>query len=308
MPASPAESARSTEPPLRPRSARPALEGMSEARRPTGPILAIVVTLLIMLLGQLPVAPLATMLPTDSFGGQLMLTASFLIPMLLFFAWVKFKEKRPVSSLGFRGGLGRGVVLGAVLGLVMTTVTVMVNVAMGTATLGAPTWGMLLPALVLLIGFAIQASTEEIAERGYLMQAVAPRWGLVAAIVIQTVVFAVLHGANGGLTWVAWANLCGVSVFLGLWVWVSGSLWGACAFHTFWNWSQGNLWGAPVSHTRVGTAVGHYTPDEASSALLTGGPFGLEGSVIPLVMFIIGSVVLVVVGRRRTSPTGRPRV
>ncbi|MCY6798695.1 CPBP family intramembrane metalloprotease, partial [Escherichia coli] len=93
---------------------------------------------------------------------------------------------------------------------VMTTVTVGLNVVLGTASLGSPTWGMLPLALVLLIGFAVQSSTEEIADRGYLMQAVSPRWGFVAAMVVQTIVFAALHGANGGLTWVAWANLCGV--------------------------------------------------------------------------------------------------
>ena len=284
-----------------------ALDGMVEARRPTGPVLGIIVALLIMGLGQLPVAPLALMLPTDSFGGQLLLTVSFILPMLLFFAWVRFKEKRPVASLGFRGGAGRHILIGAVLAVVMTTVTVGLNVVLGTASLGSPTWGMLPLALVLLIGFAVQSSTEEIADRGYLMQAVSPRWGFVAAMVVQTIVFAALHGANGGLTWVAWANLCGVAVFLGLWVWVSGSLWGACAFHTFWNWSQGNLWGAPVSHTNMGTSVGHYTPGEGSSALLTGGSFGLEGSVIPLVMFVVGSAVLVVLGRRRHAVAGRVR-
>ena len=290
------------------RPARPALEGMSEARRPTGPILVLVVAVLIPMLGQLPALPLMSLFPEDSFGGQLVLTASFVLPMLLFFAWVRFKEKRPVASLGFRGPGGRSIVLGALLGVALTTVTVLLNVLLGTASLAAPTWGALPLAVVLLLGFAIQSSTEEISNRGYLMQAVAPRWGLVVAVVVQTVVFAAMHGANGGLTWVAWGNLCMVAVFLALWVWVTGSLWGACAFHTFWNWSQGNLWGAPVSHQKMSMSVGHYTPGEGSSDLLTGGAFGLEGSVVPLVVFIALSVVLVLVGRRRNPSTGRPRV
>ncbi|MDO4918057.1 CPBP family intramembrane glutamic endopeptidase [Kocuria sp.] len=292
---------------LPPRPSRSALEGMSEARRPTGPVLAIVVAVLIPLLGQLPALPLVSLFPDDSFGGQLILTASFVLPMLLFFAWVRFKEKRPVASLGFRGPAGRSIALGALLAVALTTVTVLLNVLLGTASLAAPTWAALPLALVLLLGFAIQSSTEEITDRGYLMQAVAPRWGLVLAVVVQTVAFAALHGANGGLTWVAWGNLCMVAVFLALWVWVTGSLWGACAFHTFWNWSQGNLWGAPVSHMRMSTSVGHYTPGEHSPTLLTGGAFGLEGSVIPLVVFIVLSALLVVVGRRRRAAAGRVR-
>lgn len=289
------------------RGNRPAVTGMAEAKRPTGPVLAIVMSFVIMLVGQLPLAPFITTMNTSSFGGQFLLTSSFVLPLLLFFAWVKFKEKRPVASLGFRGPLGRSVLIGALLGVAMTTVTVLVNLVAGTATLGAAQWGTLPLALVVLLGFAVQASTEEVAGRGYLMQAVAPRWGLVAAIVVQTVFFALLHGGNGGLTWVAWANLCAVAVFLALWVWATGSLWGACAFHTFWNWSQGNLWGAPVSNMQVDTSVGHYIPGAGSPDVVTGGGFGLEGSVIPLVMFVVGSIVLFVIGRRRSAATGRVR-
>lgn len=76
-------------------------------------------------------------------------------------------------------------------------------------------------------------------------------------MVVETIVVAALHGAYGGLTWVAGANLRGVAVFLVLWPWVSGNLWGACAFHTFWNRHQGNLWGAPVFHTAMDTSAGH---------------------------------------------------
>lgn len=33
-------------------------------------------------------------------------------------------------------------------------------------------------------------------------------------MVVETIVVAALHGAYGGLTWVAWANSRGVAVFL----------------------------------------------------------------------------------------------
>lgn len=275
------------------------LNGMSEAARPTGPILGTLVAVLIIMLGQLPFAPLLSGVSTTTFSGQLMLTLSFLLPLLLFFAWVRFRERRPVASLGFRSPVGKDLAVGAMLGVGFTSLIVLVNVVAGTATLGELTWSALPPAVILLGGFAIQSSTEEVANRGYILQAVTPRWGFAAAMAVQTLVFALFHGANGGLTWVAWGNLAGVAVFLGMWVWVTGRLWVACAFHTMWNWSQGNLFGAPVSHTQVGTSVGHYTPVEGASALLTGGSFGLEGSVIPLVCFVVGSAVLYNYGRRR---------
>lgn len=36
-------------------------------------------------------------------------------------------------------------------------------------------------------------------------------------MVVEAIVVAALHGAYGGLTWVAWANSRGVAVFLVLW-------------------------------------------------------------------------------------------
>lgn len=282
------------------RSTPPAIDGMQEARRPTGPVVAIIVSVLVMVLGQLPFTPLLQGTSTQTFEGQLLLTTTFIGPMLLLFAWVRLKEKRPIASLGFRRPAVRQIVIGAAVGLALTSATVLINVAMGTATLGdvSANGVIVLLTLVLLVGFAIQASTEEVVDRGFLLQAVARRWGLVAALVIQAAVFAGLHGANGGLTWVAWANLVGVAVFLGLWVWVTGNLWGACAFHTVWNWSQGNLWGAPISHNQASTSIANYTPTDSSATLLTGGDFGLEGSVLPLIAFIVGSVILIIAGRR----------
>ncbi|HAG63733.1 MAG TPA: hypothetical protein DCL70_06995 [Kocuria sp.] len=49
-------------------------------------------------------------------------------------------------------------------------------------------------------------------------------------MVVETIVVAALHGAYGGLTWVAWANSRGVAVLLVLWPWggVVVPLPGAC--------------------------------------------------------------------------------
>lgn len=49
-------------------------------------------------------------------------------------------------------------------------------------------------------------------------------------MVVETIVVAALHGAYGGLTWVAGANSRGVAVFLVLWPWggVVVPLPGAC--------------------------------------------------------------------------------
>src|SRR5690606_14498544 len=89
----------------------PLLGGIYTARRPTGPVLGVVVVLLIVLVGQfLGVWVLAPVTGT-TFGAvaegptglreQLTLTLSFLFMVGLLAAWVWGKEGRRFRSLGF---------------------------------------------------------------------------------------------------------------------------------------------------------------------------------------------------------------
>lgn len=283
-------------------------DGMRAARRPTGPILGLVVFLVATVLGQLPTLPfLSEDTGPMSLAQQLLLTLGFLGTAAVVLLWVRFKEGRPLGTLGFvRAGAGRQLAIGVVVALLFVAAVSLPALVSGQASMGASDAGAIGAVLLLLVGFCVQGSTEELCTRGYATQVVAFRWGWPAAFVVQAVLFAALHGANGGLTVFSWLNLLGVALFLGLWVRLSESLWGACAFHAVWNWAQGNLWGAPVSNQAVQNSIWHYRPEPGASDALTGGGFGLEGSAVATAVFVVGIVVLAVLLRRRGGAAGRP--
>ncbi|GGM50065.1 CAAX amino protease [Longimycelium tulufanense] len=294
------------------------LRGMSLARRPTGPIVAILVVVLAFVIGQtLGVIVLVPLLGAElrvvgggsmSLADQLAFTLAFLGPALLLFVWVRWKERRPFSSVGFLPAqrIGGSILLGVAVAVVLMSVPVLLNVLLGQAHFDSSDGGLFhaaqLGAVVLaLVGFTIQASTEEVFTRGYLLQATFRKWGLVAAVIVQMLVFTVLHALNGGLALFPLLNLILVGLLLALWALAEGSLWGVCAFHAVWNWMQGNVYGVPVSNLKLEASLLSFRTNEDSAAVLTGGGFGIEGSAFTTVLLLVSAGVAFRAYRRRSG-------
>jgi hypothetical protein len=88
-----------------------------------------------------------------------------------------------------------------------------------------------------------------------------------------------------------------------------GSLWLVCGFHIAWNWAQGNLFGIPVSGTARQVSVWTFGPASGSNDTLTGGDFGIEGSLAATVVLALVSVGSFVYYRRcaaRRASTATP--
>lgn len=261
---------------------------------PTHPALVIIVGVACIGVGQTIVStPFQLLAPHASATTQAVaLLCSYVPVWLLLWAWLRFAEHRPVASIGMRGrrtdlliGIG---IAALVLGLDVAVMAASGQVRFSWTGLGAPGLAGVLGLLVL---FAIQGPAEEACIRGYLMQGVAARWGVWAGLVAQAVVFAVLHGANPGVTPVALCSIAAFGVMLGLLVLWRGSLWAAMGFHAVWNWAQGPVLGFDVSGMGFGRPVVTQLALPGSSVDLTGGSFGAEGSVVTL-----GALAMLIVG------------
>lgn len=277
-----------------------ALEAMKSARKPSGPILGFLVTIVgFLIAGSSPVFFGISAENSASWAGQLIITCCFIIWIVTIFTWVKVREGRSVLSLGFgRGALGQ-ILTGALAGVAMTSLVVAISVITGQASLSVSDISALGPIIPLLLGFAVQSSAEEIAYRGYLPQALATKWPVALVILVQALAFTLGHIGNG-LNLVAVMTMLAVSYFLMMWVLATGNLWAAIAFHTFWNWSQANLWGAAVSNIRLETHVFSFAP-RAGSDLITGGSFGLEGSLLTIFFLLLGGGVFHLIWWRRRA-------
>ncbi|PHY21808.1 CPBP family intramembrane glutamic endopeptidase [Caulobacter sp. BP25] len=225
----------------------------------------------------------------------------FGITAALLLVWVRLFERRPPSVLGLNGqGLvryARGLAVGmgflcGVIALIWLTGGYRIE---GHGVWAAPSPLLFLPILALFGAFMIQGATEELLMRGWLMQLVASRHGLVAGIVVNAVLFALMHGGNiepSKELVLALANLVLFAVMISLYAIKEGSLWGVCAWHTAWNWLLGVGFGLEVSGGRipVQSLVIDLAPNAGAPWWLTGGAFGPEASVATTVVLLAGCV------------------
>ncbi len=238
-------------------------------------------------------------------GGAFFLIAPFLLIIGFLGLWVRFFEKRPFSTAGFRTQhCFRNYLTGFAVGLVMLAATVGMMVLAGAARLDTATDGpggvnLVLGALLMLLGFLVQGGGEEILFHGWLFQVLGARYTPVVGLVISTVLFAACHGSTSVM---ANLNLVLFSVFLSFYYLYEGSIWGAMGWHSAWNWAQANVFGVTVS----GAIESRYTLIDlrtSGSPLISGGDFGPEASLFCTLVFLIGLMVMAMLSARRDVAT-----
>ena len=179
--------------------------------------------------------------------------------------------KRALPELGL-GLLGGGVLI-----------TMIVGVA---ATLGVYRivgWGGSTDAMMIFFQAGIFAGfVEEVISRGILFRWIEEFGGSWAALAISSLIFGFLHAGNQNATlFSSVAISIEAGILLGAAYMVTRSLWLAVGLHASWNVVQGYFWDVPVSGHQVdGMVDSRYSGPE----LLSGGAFGLEASVIALVI------------------------
>lgn len=228
--------------------------------------------------------------------------------LLLLWLWVRFKEGRRFSSVGFRGRKPIGkLLLGFVIGAVMMTVGVAIPWATGglaTNSASHTNLGMnaLVPVLALALVFVWQASTEEAITRGYMLQIAGrdlPAW---FAILGSSIFFAVIHP---GLSPIGLLNITLYAVFASFVALQQGGLWLICGIHAGWNFFQGNIFGVPVSGNLDASSILGLTPTAGSSDMLTGGDFGIEASLTGTMVLVVVLVIAFVAYRRKEAERAR---
>ena len=148
------------------------------------------------------------------------------------------------------------------------------------------------------------AVTEELLFRGLALQALERMAGSWAALGITALLFGLLHLANPAATlWSSLAIAVEAGVLLGAAFLWRRNIWFAVGLHFAWNTAVGLL-GIPVSgHAADGLMVTRPT----GPTLLTGGEFGLEASIIPVIVSLLIAVPMLVAAARRGHlvPLGR---
>ncbi|WP_254272981.1 CPBP family intramembrane glutamic endopeptidase [Haloarcula marina] len=212
-------------------------------------------------------------------------------------------------GLGLDRQWWRDAVFGLALGFGLPTVALLGLLALGfltvtgvlttsaSDTLAFGTTGALFRLGLLAAFFLVQATTEEVVVRGYLLtnlaEGLAGAFGKFRSIVVVTVgtgaLFGVLHLTNPSASALSTTNITLYGVLLGACYVLTGRLGVACGFHVAWNYTLA-LWNFPVSGLRAGAAL--LETNLTGPALVTGGSFGIEGGLVALPLLVLGSAAL----------------
>ena len=148
----------------------------------------------------------------------------------------------------------------------------------------------------LWVVFVPAAVQEELIFRGYVFQRVRA-WKRGIAIGGSSLVFGLLHAGNSGITPVALASIVVAGVMLALAYERYERLWFPIGIHIAWNVVSGPILGYDVSGYIPSHEV--FRAAGGGNVLVTGGTFGIEGSVVSVVIEAFAVALLVRLNRMR---------
>ena len=222
-------------------------------------------------------------------------TAMAALGLAVYVGFVRLVERRPVGELALPG-MGRELAVGLAIGAGLYTGCVLILMALGIYRIeGLNPLSFLVPAVAMAISSAI---FEELLFRGALFRIVEEWLGSWISLVVSSFVFGFVHLLNPA------ATLTGavfISVEAGLLLaagyLVTRRLWMSMGFHAAWNYTQSAIFSGVVSGND--SNPGLIRPSIEGPALLTGGKFGLEASLVAFVLCTTAGVVLLRIAIRQ---------
>lgn len=147
--------------------------------------------------------------------------------------------------------------------------------------------------IVFLVGFAVQSMFEELICRGYIMGKFLELNLPKTAIIVNSLLFMLLHTGNDGFSLLAALDLVFFAFAMSLLRLQTHSLWVVGAFHAAWNFAEGVLFGTAVSGTTK-QAIIFNSIRMPHKSLVNGGIFGVENSLVSVILD--GILLLIIVG------------
>lgn len=208
--------------------------------------------------------------------------------------YVRVIERRGAGELGLPGApaeLG----LGFAVGMLLFAATLAVLWVSGVAHVGpGDGWGAVGYSFVFLLPAAVR---EELLLRGVLFRIVEESLGSWWALAISAAIFGALHLLNPGATVTSGVAISlEAGVLLALVYLYTRRLWMAIGLHAAWNFTEGGIFGSTVSGN---TAHGLLRSTFSGPALMSGGRFGPEGSIVAVLVCFAASAVFLVLARQR---------
>ncbi len=251
-------------------------------------------------------------------GGTLAVFAGLILVTtvgVLVSVWLvaRYIDRRRVTDYGFRldPRWWSDFAFGLALGAVLPTVMLVVGWAVGwyRVTGFFVSEGSFLSAFgAVVVLFVSVGVYEELLVRGWLLTNVAEglryfgeRWAVVAAVLLTSSLFGVLHLPNPGASFASATIITLAGVFLALGYVLTGELSIPIGIHITWNLFNGSVYGFGVSGIRL--PVSFVSTEGVGPEYVTGGEFGPEAGLLGGVAVAVGSAAILWWVRRREGET-----
>jgi membrane protease YdiL (CAAX protease family) len=209
---------------------------------------------------------------------------------------MRFVARRATPEIARRGA-GREALLGGLLGLGFIVVSAVLIAGFGGYSFSWSHDGVVAAVASAVVAATGAAVTEELMFRGAALQALEQRWGSWVALAVTALFFGAAHlSVAGADAWSGVAIALEAGVLLGAAFLWRRNMWFVVGLHGAWNAAE-QLLGVPVSGHDGGKSL--LVAKVSGSEWLVGGAFGLEASVVPVVISVLISVPMLVAARRR---------
>jgi uncharacterized protein len=214
---------------------------------------------------------------------------SFCFSMLAVYVFRRAMDGSTVKSLGFEfKNHERNAAIGLLLGIAMLGIESLVLHFTGHLQ-----WtDVNFQPVDILYGLAIMilvAISEEAVFRGYILHNLMQSMNRWIALAISSLLFALFHAGNPNITLLALLNIFLSGFLIGLFYVHNRNLWFAIAFHFSWNFFLGPVLGYEVSGLPLNSLLEQSID---GPQWLTGGEFGLEGSVLDGIFSVVAFFLL----------------
>ncbi len=229
--------------------------------------------------------------PEKALGAVIMAVAV----VLGYKAFKRWIERAPDTELQLAGALpelAAGIAIGGALFSVMTGIVWLLG---GIEFLGVRGAGQIWTMLAIAI---VSGTFEEVLFRGIVLRHLESLIGTWGALAFTSGLFGLLHITNPDATWFSsLAIALEAGILLGAAYLLTRRLWLAIGIHAAWNFTQGWVFSVPVSGGDA--PLGLLITRRIGPDWLTGGDFGLEASVIAMLVATGAGLWLLALAARR---------
>ncbi|HFI0791299.1 TPA: lysostaphin resistance A-like protein [Streptococcus suis] len=249
------------------------------------PIVALVLMAVAETIGYFALMPLFFIFIDNAFVTLGLELFAFAFISLAIILWARFVEKSPWLGLGIKKkGSLKDFLLGWGIGAAMLTTCVLLMWGFGAIQVTSFQFSANLVGefLILVLAWSVQGTTEELLTRGWMFSSLSAKHNIPVGILVSSLFFTFLHLGNNAISIIPLLDLTLFAILACLVMLKTGNLWVIGGLHAAWNCFQGNVFAFPVSGTQAGQAFISVTT--SGPEWLSGGAFGVEGSIISLIV------------------------